>query len=48
MPESMSTPYDWLKEAHTKVKDVDGVEYAWADINFYLGLCLKNGRFKFF
>ena len=30
------------------MKDVDSVEYAFADINCSLGLRLKNGRFRFF
>ena len=40
--------YDLLKEARTRIKDVDSVEYAFADINCSLGLHLKNGRFSFF
>ena len=40
--------YDLLKEARTRIKDVDSVEYAFADINCSLGLRLKNGRFRFF
>ena len=40
--------YDLLKEARTRIKDVDSAEYAFADINCFLGLCLKNGRFRFF
>ena len=40
--------YDLLKEARTRIKGADSVEYAFADINCSLGLRLKNGRFKFF
>ena len=40
--------YDLLKEARTRIKSADSVEYAFADINCSLGLRLKNGRFKFF
>ena len=40
--------YNLLKEAHTSIKDVDSVEYAFADGNFYLGICFKNFRFTFF
>ena len=40
--------YDFLKEDRTRIKDVDSVEYAFADINSSLRLCLKNGRFRFF
>ena len=40
--------YDLLKEARTRIKGVDSVEYAFADINCSLGLRLKTGRFKFF
>ena len=40
--------YDLLKEARTRIKDVDSVEYAFADINCSLGRRLKNGRFRFF
>ena len=40
--------YDLLKEARTRIKGADSVEYAFADINRSLGLRLKNGRFKFF
>ena len=40
--------YDLLKEARTRIKDVDSVEYAFADKNCSLGLHLKNGRFSFF
>ena len=40
--------YDLLKEARTRIKDVDSVEYAFADINCSLGLRLKYGRFRFF
>ena len=39
---------DLLKEARTRIKSADSVEYAFADINCSLGLRLKNGRFKFF
>ena len=40
--------YDLLKEARTRIKDVESVEYAFANINCSLGLRLKNGRFRFF
>ena len=40
--------YDLLKEARTRIKDIDSVEYAFADINCFLGIRLKNGRFRFF
>ena len=40
--------YDQLKSARTRMKDVDSVEYAFAEINCSLGLRLKNGRFRFF
>ena len=40
--------YDLLKEARTKIKGVDSVEYSFVDINCSLGLYLKNKRFKFF
>ena len=40
--------YDLLKEARARIKDADGMEYAFADINCSLGLRLKNGRFRFF
>ena len=40
--------YDLLKEARTRIKDVDSVEHAFADINYSLGLRLKNSRFRFF
>ena len=36
-----------MQEARTKVKDIDSVEYAFTDIDCSLGLCLKNGRFRF-
>ena len=40
--------YDLLKEARTRIKSTDSVEYAFADINCSLGLRLKNCRFTFF
>ena len=40
--------YDLLKEARTRIKSADSVEYAFADINCSLGLRFKNGRFKCF
>ena len=40
--------YDLLKESQTRIKDVDSVEYAFADIRCSLGFPLKNIRFRFF
>ena len=40
--------YDLLKEACTRIKGADSVEYAFANINCSFGLHLKNGRFKCF
>ena len=36
-----------MKEARTRIKQFDSVEYAFVDINCSQDLHLKNGRFRF-